>query len=297
MFSLKHYSNMFAILLIAISSGLVFFRFAFLYSDKPLVFLILYLLSLTAGVFAVDFAAGKIKLLDAYKQVVVIVYLICVLSAASLFIIKNGSGEPILHMSNSYPVILQNYLVTGILYAALIFAATEIIDSEKINLLTIIIAVLFGAIHLLANALIIPSLIFGLYFFRNNLKNLFLFTALSLAVFTLLNYFLLENNSSFNSLAGAPLTTIPLFWKIIVIVVSIYAGWSVASLNEVFITGAFFLCLISIISIVLLLQGSEFEKAILIGEPFVVTLIPMAIFSLNDYKVDKFLGKVLPMNG
>ncbi|NCS87465.1 MAG: hypothetical protein AUK34_07905 [Ignavibacteria bacterium CG2_30_36_16] len=297
MFSLKHYSNIFAILLIAISSGLVFFRFAFLYSDKPLVFLILYLLSLTAGVFAVDFAAGKIKLLDAYKQVVVIVYLICVLSAASLFIIKNGSGEPILHMSNSYPVILQNYLVTGILYAALIFAATEIIDSEKINLLTIIIAVLFGAIHLLANALIIPSLIFGLYFFRNNLKNLFLFTALSLAVFTLLNYFLLENNSSFNSLAGAPLTTIPLFWKIIVIVVSIYAGWSVASLNEVFITGAFFLCLISIISIVLLLQGSEFEKAILIGEPFVVTLIPMAIFSLNDYKVDKFLGKVLPMNG
>jgi len=297
MFSLKHYSNIFAILLIAISSGLVFFRFAFLYSDKPLVFLILYLLSLTAGVFAVDFAAGKIKLLDAYKQVVVIVYLICVLSAASLFIINNGSGEPILHMSNSYPVILQNYLVTGILYAALIFAATEIIDSEKINLLTIIIAVLFGAIHLLANALIIPSLIFGLYFFRNNLKNLFLFTALSLAVFTLLNYFLLENNSSFNSLAGAPLTTIPLFWKIIVIVVSIYAGWSVASLNEVFITGAFFLCLISIISIVLLLQGSEFEKAILIGEPFVVTLIPMAIFSLNDYKVDKFLGKVLPMNG
>jgi len=297
MFSLKHYSNIFAILLIAISSGLVFFRFAFLYSDKPLVFLILYLLSLTAGVFAVDFAAGKIKLLNAYKQVVVIVYLICVLSAASLFIIKNGSGEPILHMSNSYPVILQNYLVTGILYAALIFAATEIIDSEKINLLTIIIAVLFGAIHLLANALIIPSLIFGLYFFRNNLKNLFLFTALSLAVFTLLNYFLLENNSSFNSLAGAPLTTIPLFWKIIVIVVSIYAGWSVASLNEVFITGAFFLCLISIISIVLLLQGSEFEKAILIGEPFVVTLIPMAIFSLNDYKVDKFLGKVLPMNG
>ena len=297
MFSLKHYSNIFAILLIAISSGLVFFRFAFLYSDKPLVFLILYLLSLTAGVFAIDFAAGKIKLLNAYKQVVVIVYLICVLSAAALFIIKNGSGEPMLHLSNSYPVILQNYLVTGILYAALIFAATEMIDSEKINLLTIIIAVLFGAIHLLANALIIPSVIFGLYFFRNNLKNLFLFTALSLAAFTLLNYFLLENNSSFNSLAGAPLTTIPLFWKIIVIVVSIYAGWSVASLNEVFITGAFFLCLISIISIVLLLQGSEFEKAILIGEPFVVTLIPMAIFSLNDYKVDKFLGKVLPING
>jgi hypothetical protein len=255
------------------------------------------LLSLTAGVFAVDFAAGKIKLLNAYKQVVVIVYLICVLSAAFLFIIKNGSGESMLHLSNSYPVILQNYLVTGILYAALIFVATEMIDSEKINLLTIIIAVLFGALHLLANALIIPSLIFGLYFFRNNLKNLFLFTALSLAAFTLLNYFLLENNSSFNSLAGAPLTTIPLFWKIIVIVVSIYAGWSVASLNEVFITGAFFLCLISIISIVLLLQSSEFEKAILMGEPFVVTLIPMAIFSLNDYNVDKFLGKVLPMNG
>ncbi len=297
MFSLKHYSNILAILLIAISSGLVFFRFAFLNSDKPLVFLILYLLSLTAGVFAVDFAAGKIKLLNAYKQVVVIVYLICVLSAAFLFIIKNGSGESMLHLSNSYPVILQNYLVTGILYAALIFVATEMIDSEKINLLTIIIAVLFGALHLLANALIIPSLIFGLYFFRNNLKNLFLFTALSLAAFTLLNYFLLENNSSFNSLAGAPLTTIPLFWKIIVIVVSIYAGWSVASLNEVFITGAFFLCLISIISIVLLLQSSEFEKAILMGEPFVVTLIPMAIFSLNDYNVDKFLGKVLPMNG
>jgi len=297
MFSLNHYSNIFAILLIAISSGLVFFRFAFLNSDKPLVFLILYLLSLTAGVFAVDFAAGKIKLLNAYKQVVVIVYLICVLSAAFLFIIKNGSGEPILHLSSSYPVILKNYLVTGILYAALIFVASEIINAEKMNWISIVITILLGALHLLANALIIPSIILGLYFFRNNLKNLLLFTALSLAAFTLLNYFLLENNSSLYTSAGASLKSFPLIWKIILVIVSMYAGWAAASLDEVFISSAFFVFLISMISIVSHVQNLEFERAVLIGEPFIVTLIPMALFSLIDYKVDKFLGKVLPMNG
>lgn len=291
MFSRKHYSNIFAIILIAISSGLIFIRFASLYIEHPISHLILYLFFLTVGVFALDFAAGKIKPLNGYKQPLVLFYLIVVLLACALFIIKTGVGEP-----NNYLAFLKSYLVTGILYAALIFIASEMINNEKINLMAIVIALLLGALHLLANALIIPSIIFALYFFRNNLKNLFLFAALSAAAFLILNYFLIENGTSFSVIARAPLTNIPLIWKIIIVIISIYVGWSAASLNEVFISGAFFLCLMSMISIVILIQTSGFENALLVSEPFIVTLIPMALFLLSNYKVDRFLGRVMPIH-
>lgn len=288
MVSLKHYSNIFAIVLLAIASGQIFFRFAYIYTDNPTAYLIVYLLILSAGVLVVNFAANKLKLSGSLKQGIISGYIIFIIAAVVLFILYTGDGEPHLYL-------LNYYFVIGILFTALFFIASEWLDGEKIDFMTITIAVILGALLLMANAFIIPTIIFVLYLFRNSLKMLFLFGTLAAVSFILLDYFLVEESSSFLSLSGAPLTTIPLIWKIAIILISIYVGWAVSSLTEVFISGAFFLMLMSIISIVLLLQNSDFYQAVLIGEPFIVVIIPMALFSLSDYKVDRFLGRVMPV--
>ncbi len=289
MFSLKHYSNIFALVLLSIASGQIFFRFAYIYTENPIGYLIVYLLILSAGVLVVNFAANKLKLSEHSKQAIISGYIIIVLAAVVLFILYAGDGEPHLYL-------LNYYFVIGILFTSLFFIASEWLDSEKVDFMTIIIAVILGALLLMANAFIIPTIIFILYFFRNNLKILFLFGALATVSFISLDYFLVEESGSFLSLSGAPLTTIPLIWKIAIILISIYIGWAVSSLSEAYVSGAFLLLLMSAISIVLLLQNSDFYQAVLIGEPFIVVIIPMVLFSLSDYKVDRFLGRVMPIS-
>ncbi|MBZ0201094.1 MAG: hypothetical protein K8H86_14575, partial [Ignavibacteriaceae bacterium] len=222
------------------------------------------------------------------KQGITLGYLIFVLAALVLFILYTGDSEPHIYL-------LNYYFVIGILFTALFFIGSEWMESEKVNLMLILVAIILGALLHMANAFVIPSIIFLLYLFRSNLKNLFLFVLISAVSFFLLNYFLVEDNSSFLSLSGAPFTTIPLIWKISLIIISVYVGWSVSSLIEVYITASFFLFLMSVISIVLLLQSCDFNQAVLIGEPFWASLIPITLFSLSDYKVDRFLGKVMPI--
>lgn len=178
-----------------------------------------------------------------------------------------------------------------ILVIVSIFISERFLDNKKLDWKFFLIAFLFGAtlsVHLLVSLI---YLIYLLYLFRNNITKGLAFFLLMLIAYTLL-LFLSDKGYMTNTAAQTNyFRMIPVWIIILLFLVTLYVGWIVTDLHEVLFTSGIILFFIYILSFIFRVAGFGWNKnEIDLSLP--VMAIPFLVLSINEYKVDRFLGKV-----
>ena len=184
---------------------------------------------------------------------------------------------------------------------ALILLTEKFVDPNKFNFEFLLYAVLFGlALSTNLEVAIIYGIYF-LYFFRNNLPKAILFFSIVLFSFfmSFLPFILLDSETFFQN---GPFTSelflayMPAWSVAVLIVVVLYIGWSVADLQEVFFASGILVFLPLLISMLIDILNYGFYKTLITSIfdiSYFIFCLPFFILSIKEYKVDKFLGKVL----
>lgn len=183
----------------------------------------------------------------------------------------------------SYNLLNEAFMFEGIAILMFIFM-TYIMDnlpSEGKGVVNFIFALIFSSIFLTLNSyLIIPLTFAFLYYFRNNLY--FVFGGLAFTAFTAysINSFILFSDKI--NITIETLMVIPVFILVIFIIINFYLGWIIADRQELLFSSGLMI-------FILLLISSYYDSPI--QNRFLLT-IPLFLFSLKRYKVDRFLGKI-----
>jgi hypothetical protein len=182
------------------------------------------------------------------------------------------------------PSVLINNLFGSILLIIIFFIVDKYLNPEKIDLFIVSFTFILSFISYFFFFPFGFYLIFLLFFFRNNLKNLFVAIFLIFLFDLIIKYYMIGNYSG-----EIFYWDFPFGWIILVYLLSIYTGWMVADMQEVyFSTGIiiFFWSLIFLISD----NNTAFLNSTATAS-FLIS-IPFFLSSFRRYKVDKFLGKV-----
>ena len=173
-----------------------------------------------------------------------------------------------------------------------IFISERYMDNKRLDWKFFLAAFLFGVT--LSAQLIVSFiyLIYLLYKFRNNVTKGSIFVLVMLAAYTLL-FFLADKGYM---VVAASQTNyyqmIPVWIIISLFLLTLYAGWIVADLQEVLFASGIILFLIYLLSFILLVSEFGWNKNE-IDLSLMIMAIPLLALSIKEYKVDRFLGKVL----
>ena len=185
-------------------------------------------------------------------------------------------------LKNDPPVLINN-LFGSILLIIIFFIVDKYLNPDKVDLFIVSFIFILSFISYFTFFSFGFYLIFLLFFFRNNLKNLFLSFFLIFLFDLIIKYFMIGNYSGEIFYWGFSWG-----WITLLYLLSIYAGWMVADMQEVyFSTGIviFFWSLIFLIS-----NNNSFINSAAVTS-FLIS-IPFFLSSFRRYKIDKFLGKV-----
>jgi len=188
-----------------------------------------------------------------------------------------------------------------IVVITLIFLTEKFVDPDKFNFEFLLYAVLFG---LALSTNLEVAIIYGIYFlffFRNNLPKAILFFSIVLFSFfmSLLPFILLDSETFFKN---GPFTSelflayMPAWSVAVLVVIVLYFGWSVADLQEVFFASGILIFVPLLILMAKNIAGYGFNNALIsniFDLSYFIFCLPLFILSIKEYKVDKFLGKVL----
>ncbi|MEJ2616994.1 MAG: hypothetical protein P8Z35_18720, partial [Ignavibacteriaceae bacterium] len=177
------------------------------------------------------------------------------------------------------------YFLNAVILIALILLSDKYLNPQKVDKYFILFAIVFGLFFSVSIEVIAILIIYMLYFFRNNLRELSLFLEILLAVFLITiipfivwNPILFFINGPLNSFLKMP------WWEIILyLVIAVYIGWLVSDLQEIFFAAGILLIISSIINLPYIhysISGFIFA-------------LPFLIFSIKDYRSEKFTGKIL----
>ena len=169
-----------------------------------------------------------------------------------------------------------NAFTNAVLVIAIILLMKKIIDEDKINIKFLFLSIIFGALLSL------------LFFFRYNLKNLFLFFLVALfTCIALLIPFIRWNNSDFITygLFTSSFTNLPVWIYILLFIVVVYTGWMISDLQELLFAAG---TILSFVSLIEFLGNTNYSDGLILSIPFL-------ILSIKEYEVDKFLGKKIPI--
>lgn len=179
--------------------------------------------------------------------------------------------------------VLINNLLGSILLIIIFFIVDKYINPGKIDIFIVSFAFILSFISYFSYFTFGFYLIFLLFFFRNNLKVLFVTVFLILLFDLIIKYYMIGNYNGEIFYWGFSWG-----WITLLYLLSIYVGWMVADMQEVyFSTGIiiFFWSLIFWISNNTTFLNSMATASFLISIPFFLS-------SFRRYKVDKSLGKV-----
>lgn len=174
-----------------------------------------------------------------------------------------------------------------------IFISERFLEPAKLDWKFFLIALLFG-ITISSNLII--GFVYGLYLlylFRNELIKGLVFVVIIFAVVLLSKYLpeggyfrLAFTESQYYEMY------LPVWVYLVLFMISIYVGWIVSDLQEVLFINGIMLFIISML--VLFFKpsaaGFSFNETNL---SFFLMAIPFLVLSIKDYRVDRFLGKVL----
>jgi hypothetical protein len=176
----------------------------------------------------------------------------------------------------------------SVILVFLIYLSNRYLNPVKVDKYFILFAALFGLFFSVKVYVVIPVIIYILFLFRNNIKEGFLFCETLLALFLVTVIpFILWNPGLF--FFNGPMMSLFMFgipwWGIVIfLIITIYIGWMISDLQEVFFAAGILLMIFALINFFI--------------EPFgglsnFVFALPFLIFSIKDYRIEKFAGKIL----
>lgn len=210
-------------------------------------------------------------------------------------------SSPVLY----YEVAVRSELFYNIsLVLILILITQKFVKPEKINLNFILSGILGGLVLSTRSVTALIFIIYFLFYFRYNLKNLIIYTLITLIVFiTLLFPFLLWDIEAFNRTGPFAiqsfLSYLPIFIVALFLLMSIYTGWMIRSIQEVLFSSGLFLFLLVFVSMLIKIFESGFYQAIIADKfdlSYYAFCIPLLLFSIREYKVDYYRGRIFDNN-
>lgn len=182
----------------------------------------------------------------------------------------------------------SGYFTIAMLVILSIFLTERFLE-DKLDWKLFLIASLFGVTFYAQPFIGLIYISYILFKFRYDLIKGIIFTSSLLLIYLVFNLFLQKD-----LLTTANLSIDSLSWWIIAVVITaaIYAGWIVTDLNELFFANGLILFSIFAISFLIRLSQTGWNKSIS-DFAFLLLAVPFLILSIKDYRVDKFLGKIL----
>jgi len=199
-----------------------------------------------------------------------------------------------------YEIAVRSELLTNtILVISLFFLAEQKLNEHKKNILYFVLALLFG--FLLSTRLIafVWLALFLFFFFRNNLKNGALFLSISFLVFllSLLPFYLWDAQAFINK---GPLAVQTIYLPMCIFVVFpfivFYIGWMIADFQELLFASGVLTFLLVSISFLMTIGDVGMSEAFFKSRfdiSYYILSVPFFILALKEYRVDRFLGKVM----
>jgi hypothetical protein len=180
----------------------------------------------------------------------------------------------------------------SVLAALSIYISDRFLQSIKLDWKFFLLAFLFGVTLSAHMVISFIYIIYLLFTFRNNLSKGFLFAVIMIAVYAVITF--LEGNGYVDVQVSHAhlLSAIPVWITIFLILITFYVGWMVADLHEVLFSNGVILFLAFILQLVLTINQIGWKKNE-IDFSLAILAIPFLVLSIKDYKVDRFLGKVL----
>lgn len=174
-----------------------------------------------------------------------------------------------------------------------IFISERFLENIKLDWKFFLIAFLFG-VTLSAERLV--SLIYIIYLlceFRNKIAKGFMFALAMVAVYILL---LFVADKGYITLLASQTNHfqfyLPVWVLIFLVIAALYLGWIVADLHEVLFTSSIILFSVYVLSFIFRVAEFGWNKNE-IDLSLLIMVIPFLVLSIKEYKVDRFLGKVL----
>lgn len=199
-----------------------------------------------------------------------------------------------------YEIIVRSELLANMMFVIfLLFIADKFLNSEKRILKLLITALLFGLFLSTRGIVGIIYIIAVLYFFRDDLLKGFYFSFIVITTFILLLLpFYLWDSETFIKKGpfAIQMLYLPVGFLIFFFIISVYTGWIVSSMQEVLFSSGLIIFLIVTVSFIITIFDTGFYNSVY-KDRFDITYfifsVPFFILSIKEYRIDKFLGKVL----
>lgn len=294
MFSSKHYINIISLFIVTFAAAAYVLKYSILYSEYPWLitgaFIILFWIAniLVERFIRIKYPPGEVK----YPLVNILI--IGSLTLITVFVIG------IFEISFEY-LHPAEFFINSVLSIVLIFLCETYLDKEKITLYYFLFGLLFGLMLFLRSIFILVFLIYSLYLFRHDLQKALILISLMIIGYFIF-YLILGNLAPKAFMINNPfsiypfLFSLPSWFYITIFVLVIYCGWIVSDLQELFFASGLILFLTALFSTILLMMNVGFEKTIIEDSMnffYIAFSIPFFIMAIKDYKVDRFLGKIL----
>ncbi|HZW37806.1 MAG TPA: hypothetical protein VFF33_00755 [Ignavibacteriaceae bacterium] len=187
------------------------------------------------------------------------------------------------------------------LVTILILITEKFVNPDKINL-SFFLAALFGGLVLSTRSVTaLIFIIYFLYFFRYNLKNLFLYSFINVVVFlALLLPFMMWDINAFNKTGPFAiqsfLSYLPFAVVVLFLLISIYTGWMVRSVQEVLFSSGLILFLMVFISMIIKIFEFGFYSAMMEDKfdlSYYAFSLLLLFLSIKEYKIDYYRGRII----
>lgn len=204
------------------------------------------------------------------------------------------------------PIIFHDFVVRSeltfniSLFVLLATLLRKIEHSENTKIA--IFGILFGLTLSTRSVMIVPLMTFMLFYFRNDIKKLFLFGMIIALVFVLqlLPLIIWDSNLfwEFGPFAiQSHLADLPTWFIVFCILISIYIGWSVQNIREVFLAAGLILFSMIVVSYLSKIFEYGFQLAFFgdnyIDPAYLAFVFPFLLFAIEDYEIIKPLGRRL----
>lgn len=315
-FSRKHYINLISCIIIWMSGVLFIFR----YFEEPGLKIMFYTILFLIAIYSIEKTE---KFYNSFLTQNSLFFIVLLITAASIVFYRLDyiSYPPIAgfiilcliifyHFQNTRVTLIQLavFMFSPVVYSELkdfsglfalsvlaalsIYISDRFLQSVKLDWKYFLLAFLFGVTlfaHLVIS-FIYP--IYLLYTFKNDLFKGFLFTVIMFAVFAVIT--LLESNGYIAAQVSHAhlLSSIPVWIKMLLILITIYVGWMVADLHEVLFSSGLILFLAFTLQLVFTINQIGWKSSE-IDFSLAILAIPFLVLSIKEYKIDRFLGKVL----
>lgn len=315
-FSAKHYINLVSSMLIWISGVLFIIR----YFEEPLLKITVYTVTFLIVIYSIEKTERYYSSFLTQNSLFFIV-LVAAASSIVLYRLDYINYPPIAgfiilcliifyHFQNTKTALIQlvvfafspvvyselkefsGLFALSVLSALSIYISDRFLQSIKLDWKYFLLALLFG-VTLSAHPVIgFIYLIYLLYAFRNDLLKGILFSIIMIAVYAVTIF--LENNGYLGVQVSHAhlLSAIPAWIKIFLILIALYIGWIAANLQEVLFSSGVILFLLFILQLFFTMCQTGLNRNE-IDFSLAILAVPFLVLAIKDYKVDRFLGKVL----